>query len=188
MSDNVYVGKMEAILFASGEPVLLERIASVLDLKKTKFEAVVGLLDKKYSDINSGIKLLKLGDSLQFVSNPSFVEPVREVMALKRNSPLSSAAMEVLALVSYNQPVTKAFIEQVRGVDCSGVMSSLVQKGLIEECGRLELAGRPLLYGTTKDFLRCFGISDISELPPLPEEDEEKKSNNKNDEFEQTSL
>ena len=90
---------------------------------------------------------------------------------MRRRTPLSSAALEVLAVVAYNQPVTKSFIEQVRGVDCSGVVSTLVEKGLIEERGRLELPGKPLLYGTTKNFLRCFGISDLSELPPLPKEE-----------------
>ena len=97
---------------------------------------------------------------------------------MKKNAPLSQAAFEVLAVVAYNQPITKAYIEQVRGVDCSGVISTLCQKGLIEEVGRLELPGRPLIYGTTSEFLRCFCVSDLSELPPLPEkkEDELKKA------------
>lgn len=121
-----------------------------------------------------------MGDELQFASNPNYIEPVREVMDLKRNAPLSNAAMEVLALVAYNQPVTKAFIEQVRGVDCSGVLGSLSQKELIEEAGRLELPGRPLLYKTTTNFLRCFGVSDISQLPVFDTEKvEEKKDEEK---------
>ena len=90
-------------------------------------------------------------------------------LEIRRNAPLSQAAMEVLAVIAYNQPVTKAFVEQVRGVDCSGVIGSLMTKGLIEERGRLELPGRPLLYGTTVNFLRCFGLSSPEELPPLPE-------------------
>ena len=97
------------------------------------------------------------------------MEPVREVLDLKRGTPLSQAAMEVLAVVAYNQPVTKAFVEQVRGVDCSGVLSSLMQKDLLEERGRLELPGRPLLYGTTETFLRCFQLSSIEDLPPPPQ-------------------
>jgi len=103
---------------------------------------------------------------------------VRKVMDMKKNTPLSQAAMEVLAVVAYNQPVTKAFVEQVRGVDCSGVIGSLCQKGLIEEKGRLELPGRPLLYGTTDHFLRCFSIETLDGLPKLPE----KKEDNENDE------
>ena len=94
-------------------------------------------------------------------------------MDLRRNTPLSQAALEVLAVIAYNQPVTKAFVEQVRGVDCSGVIGSLCAKDLIEEKGRLELPGRPLLYGTTENFLRCFNITDLEELPPLPEEKQE---------------
>ena len=97
---------------------------------------------------------------------------MRDALELKRNTPLSQAAMEVLAVVAYNQPVTKAFVEQVRGVDCSGVIGSLVQKGLLEERGRMELPGRPLLYGTTENFLRCFGLSSIGELPPPPRGEE----------------
>ena len=86
---------------------------------------------------------------------------------------MSQAALEVLAVIAYNQPITRAFIEQVRGVDCSGVISSLLEKDLIEERGRLELPGRPLLYGTTKNFLRCFTLTDLSDLPPLPKENPE---------------
>ncbi|MBQ1977298.1 MAG: SMC-Scp complex subunit ScpB, partial [Ruminococcus sp.] len=94
---------------------------------------------------------------------------------LRRNTPLSQAAMEVLAVIAYNQPVTKAFIEQVRGVDCSGVIGSLTAKDLIEEKGRLELPGRPLIYGTTENFLRCFSISDLSELPEIPSKEEKEE-------------
>ena len=107
------------------------------------------------------------------VSCKEYAPQIRTVMDLRRNTPLSQAALEVLAVVAYNQPVTKAFVEQVRGVDCSGVIGSLTAKGLVEEKGRLELPGRPLLYGTTENFLRCFNISSIDELPPLPENDEE---------------
>lgn len=163
--------KIEAILFASGESVDKFRIQKVLNLTKNQLQNCIDELNEKYTQ-RSGIKLLVLGDELQFASNPSYIEPVREVMNLKRNAALSNAAMEVLSLVAYNQPVTKAFIEQVRGVDCSGVLGSLSQKELIEEAGRLELPGRPLLYKTTTNFLRCFGISDISQLPEF---DEDKK-------------
>ncbi|MEE1054551.1 MAG: SMC-Scp complex subunit ScpB, partial [Acutalibacteraceae bacterium] len=92
---------------------------------------------------------------------------------IRRRTPLSPAALEVLAVVAYTQPVTKSFIEQVRGVDCSGVVTTLIEKGLLEERGRLELPGKPLLYGTTKNFLRSFSISDLSELPPLPKNEQE---------------
>lgn len=170
------MGKTEAILFAGGEPVSLERIAQVLGVRTPVIEQIVGTLQEKYNTPQSGVHLLRLGESAQFCTNPAFVEPVREVLDLKRNTPLSQAAMEVLAVVAYNQPVTKAFVEQVRGVDCSGVISSLMQKDLLEERGRLELPGRPLLYGTTETFLRCFQLSSIEELPPPPQNDEEESS------------
>ncbi len=106
-------------------------------------------------------------------SSAQFADQVRSALELRRNTPLSQAAMEVLAVVAYNQPVTKAFVDQVRGVDCGGVMATLSAKGLIEERGRLELPGRPLLYGTTENFLRCLHISSLEELPPLPNESED---------------
>ena len=118
------------------------------------------------------IHLLILENDLQFATNPAFIEPVRAALDLRRNTPLSQAAMEVLAVIAYNQPVTKAFVEQVRGVDCSGVIGSLTLKGLIEERGRLELPGRPLLYGTTDAFLRCLNIRSLADLPPLPKNEE----------------
>ena len=116
--------------------------------------------------------MLQLDHTLQFAVNPAFLAPVRTALDLRSSAPLSQAAMEVLAVIAYNQPVTKAFVEQVRGVDCSGVIGSLVQKALIEERGRLDLPGKPLLYGTTENFLRCMGIRSLLELPPLPQEEE----------------
>ena len=101
-------------------------------------------------------------------TNEKYAEYIKKAFDIRRRTPLSPAALEVLAVVAYNQPVTKSFIEQVRGVDCSGVVSTLVEKGLIEERGRLELPGKPLLYGTTKNFLRCFSLKSLADLPPLP--------------------
>lgn len=166
------LGKTEAILFASGEPVSLERVAQVLEVKTTVIVEVVAQLQERYNHPESGIHLLLLGDSAQFSTNGAYIEPVRAVLDLKRNTPLSQAAMEVLAVVAYNQPVTKAFVEQVRGVDCSGVIGSLMQKELLEERGRLELPGRPLLYGTTENFLRCFQLKSLEDLPPPPSSEE----------------
>lgn len=175
MSTEELTGRAEAILFASGEPVALDRIAQVLGVRTAAAERMVSALQDKYNTPESGVHLLMLGDSAQFCTNPAFIEPVRAALDLKRNTPLSQAAMEVLAVVAYNQPVTKAFVEQVRGVDCSGVVGSLVQKGLLEERGRLELPGRPLLYGTTENFLRCFQLESIDRLPPPPGEGEQQE-------------
>ena len=171
MDLSKYIPALEAILFAGGEPVPAARIAAALELSEQNVEKTAVLLEQKLSSKDSGIELLKLSDGYQLATKKQFEEPIRTVFELRRSTPLSSAAFEVLAVVAYNQPVTKAYVEQVRGVDCSGVMSSLVLKGLIEECGRLDLPGRPILYGTTDTFLRCFGLSDLSELPALPEEE-----------------
>lgn len=171
MEREELMGKTEAILFAGGEPVALDRIAQVLGVRTYAVEEAVDALAEKYNTPDSGIHLLRLENAAQFCTNPAYIEPVRGVLELKRSTPLSQAAMEVLAVVAYNQPVTKAFVEQVRGVDCSGVIGSLVQKDLLEERGRLELPGRPLLYGTTPTFLRCFQLSSIEELPPPPREE-----------------
>ena len=149
----------------------LDRIAQVLGVRTYAIEEIIDSLKEKYHLPNSGIHLLRLENSAQFCTNPAYAQPVRDVLDLKRNIPLSQAAMEVLAVVAYNQPVTKAFVEQVRGVDCSGVIGSLMQKELLEERGRLELPGRPLLYGTTENFLRCFQLSSLDELPPPPSDE-----------------
>ncbi len=159
----------EAILFASGEPVETVRIAEALE---TEAEVVTGLMNDISAELDkrkSGICLLKLGNKYQLCSRVEYAPQVRAVLEKKKNIPLSPAAFEVLAVVAYNQPVTKAYIEQIRGVDCTGVISTLCQRGLLEEKGRLELPGKPLLYGTTPDFLRCFCLESLSELPELPE-------------------
>ncbi len=173
MEIKEYQGAIEAILFASGEPVAVSRLAEVLELDG---ETVVRFADDLLNEINTrggGIMMVKLDDQYQLCTRKEHAEAVRRALDMRRNTPLSQAAMEVLAIVAYNQPVTKAFIEQVRGVDCTAVLQGLQQKNLIEEKGRLELPGRPLLYGTTTVFLRCFGVSKLSELPPLPQKEEE---------------
>ena len=180
---------IEAILFASGSSVELSRIAQALEIKEKEAEKHISALMDDYSAQNRGITIIKLDTAYQMVSCKEYAPQIRTVMDLRRNTPLSQAALEVLAVVAYNQPVTKAFVEQVRGVDCSGVIVSLTAKGLVEEKGRLELPGRPLLYGTTEHFLRCFNIPSIEELPPLPESEEENKDETKDEgEAEQLQL
>lgn len=181
MADINYSAAIEAILFANGASVSLDRIAQALDISKRKTEEYISSLINDYNSSDRGITIIKLGDSYQMVSRKEYAPQIRTVMDLRRNTPLSQAALEVLAVVAYNQPVTKAFVEQVRGVDCSGVIGSLSAKGLVEEKGRLELPGRPLLYGTTENFLRCFNLSSLEDLPPLPENDEEKDKTNEDD-------
>lgn len=173
MEIKEYKAAIEAILFASGEPVPVARLADVLELDA---DTAGRLADDLMNEINlrdSGIRMVRLDDRYQLCTRKEHAEVIRQALDLRRNTPLSQAAMEVLAIVAYNQPVTKAFVEQVRGVDCTAVMQGLQQKNLIEEQGRLELPGRPLLYGTTPVFLRCFGVSKLSELPPLPQKEED---------------
>ena len=159
----------EAILFASGEPVEAARIAEALELDIDTVNGAMWELGRALDERGSGICLLRLGSKYQLCSRSDYAQHVRSVLDIKKNAPLSPAAFEVLAVVAYNQPVTKAYVEQIRGVDCSGVIATLCQKGLLEEKGRLDLPGRPLLYGTTPDFLRCFCLSSLSELPELPD-------------------
>lgn len=172
MTEQEQLGAVEAILFASGDPVSPDKIADALEISVRKAEVLLETVSKQYAEDARGIHVVKLDGEYQMCSNKDFAPQVRRVLELRRNAPLSSAAMEVLAVVAYNQPVTKSFLEQVRGVDCSGVVGSLMTKGLIEERGRLELPGRPLLYGTTQNFLRCMGISSLEELPALPNSEE----------------
>ncbi len=162
----------EAILFASGEPVEAVRIAEALELDTDVVTGALWELSRSLDERQSGICLLKLGSKYQLCSRVEYAQQVRSVLDIKKNTPLSPAAFEVLAVVAYNQPVTKAYIEQIRGVDCSGVVATLCQRGLLEEKGRLDLPGRPLLYGTTPDFLRCFCLTSLADLPELPEKPE----------------
>lgn len=166
------LGMMEAILFACGDPIDIDKLAQALNTEEENVLELSRTLQAKYNKEESGIHLLQLDHTLQFAVNPVFLAPVRTALDLRSSAPLSQAAMEVLAVIAYNQPVTKAFVEQVRGVDCSGPISGLVQKGLIEEKGRLDLPGRPLVYGTTDRFLRCFSLNSLDDLPDLPSTEE----------------
>lgn len=181
MEIRQYQAAIEAVLFASGEPVALDRLAAALELDREATERLTEDLAQEYRTRPGGLTILRLDDSYQMCTKRDFAPYIRSAMEIRRNTPLSQAAMEVLAIVAYNQPVTRAVIEQVRGVDCGAVLQGLQQKGLVEEKGRLELPGRPLLYGTTVHFLRCFGVSALSELPPLPQKGGE-------EEMEETTL
>ncbi len=168
MKREELISAMEAVLFASGEPVSIDRISLVFDLSPEKTEKMLTALGERLNEQKSALELIRLENTYQLTTRKTYAEYVKKAFDIRRKTPLSGAALEVLAVIAYNQPVTKSFVEQVRGVDCSGVIGTLVEKELIEERGRLELPGRPLLYGTTKNFLRCFSISDLSELPELP--------------------
>ncbi|MBQ7203485.1 MAG: SMC-Scp complex subunit ScpB [Eubacterium sp.] len=167
-----YISKLEAMLFSAGDPVEGTKLAEVLDIDIETVTKMLGHLSAMYDERNSGLMLIKIDNKYQLCTREAYSEEVRRLLEIKKNTPLSNAAFEVLAIVAYNKTVTRSFIEQVRGVDCSGPISSLVQKGLIEEKGRLDLPGRPLIYGTTDRFLRCFSLNSLEDLPELPKTEE----------------
>lgn len=176
MTMSELTSAFEAVLFSGGEPQSIDRFSQVFDITPEKVVKVMEALEKRLNEQKSGLELLRLDNTYQLATKAEYADYIKKMFDIRRRTPLSHAALEVLAVVAYNQPVTKSFIEQVRGVDCSGVVTTLVEKGLIEERGRLELPGKPLLYGTTKNFLRCFGINDLSELPPLPKNENAEES------------
>jgi len=161
----------EAVLFAAGEPLELDRLAGALEMEPEQAGELAGALAERLEHRGGGVCLLRLGDKVQLCTRPEYADVVRAALERGRTQPLTPAALEVLAVVSYHQPVTKAYIEQVRGVDCGHVIAGLCQKRLLEEKGRLDLPGRPLLYGTTEEFLKCFCMESLEELPQLPEEE-----------------
>ena len=187
MNNSELIPMLEAVLFAMGEPIEIERLCVALELDEIAVSDALAKLQEKYEDEACGICLLKLDNKYQICTKQKYADSIRSVIEVKKNAPLSQAAFEVLAIIAYNQPVTKAFIEQIRGVDCSGVISSLCQKSLIEERGRLDLPGRPLIYGTTAEFLRCFCISSLDELPPLPENKSEQTASTESESEEDNS-
>ena len=185
MTFNQMRAAVEAILFAAGEPVETAKIAQALDIEIEDAETVLRSCAEQLDERESGVCLLKLGERYQLCTRQEYAENIRSVLDMKRNVPLSSAAFEVLAVVAYNQPVTKAYVEQVRGVDCSGVISGVtdgISAGTHQPssiANFLDLPGRPLLYGTTPEFLKCFCIESLSELPELPEREEKEQETEK---------
>lgn len=161
------LGAIEAILFASGEPVELYRISQAAVIDVGTVPQLIRLLNERYDDCGSGICIKKLDSCYQMCTREEYAPQIRAALETKKNTPLSNAAMEVLTIIAYNQPVSKSFVENVRGVDSSSVVNNLVEKGLVEEAGRLDVPGKPIVYRTTPVFLRSFGLSSISELPPL---------------------
>ena len=160
---------LEAVLFASGEPVQVKRIAAVLGAAESDVYAAADTLSRGYEERGAGIRLVRLDKSLQLVSAAEHSDIVTRALEMRRPPKLSPMALEVLAVVAYFQPVTRAYIDNVRGVDSSYTVGSLLERGLIEVTGRLDVPGRPLLYGTSESFLRVMGLSELDELPELPE-------------------
>jgi len=169
MDNNDIECAMEAILFVSGEPVKLSRISAVLGIGEFDVDAAANRMRDKYSFERRGIRLVKLDETLQLCSSPEYADQIRRALETRKPPQLSQPALEVLAIVAYFQPVTRAYVEQIRGVDSSYTVGILLDRGLLESCGRLPAPGRPMLYKTSHAFLRTFGLESLRELPQLPQ-------------------
>ena len=159
---------IEGILFASGEPLPIDRICLALDLDRPTAEQVLQKLGDYYAFERRGIRLVRMEDSYQLCSSPDYADVIRKAFEIRKTAKLSQPALEVLTIIAYYQPTTRAYIDQVRGVDSSYTVGLLLERGLIEECGRLQVPGRPRLYRTTKKFLRDFHLGSLEELPEMP--------------------
>ena len=163
---------IEAILFAAGHPVTYQTIARVLNMTPEDVKIKVLEYSIKYNetDLPRGVTFLTFKDSCQLCTKSTYLPEIRDALGIKRSGTLSSASLEVLAIVAYNQPVTRVFVDTLRRVDSSYAMNNLIDRGLIHSTGRLDVPGRPMLYGTTSDFLRCFGLSSLEDLPNTSDE------------------
>ncbi len=168
----VFEEAIEAILFAAGHPVTYQTLARVFNTTPSDVKDKVFEYSLKYnnSGLERGVTLLAFKDSCQLCTKPTYLPEIRDALGIKRSGTLSSAALEVLAIVAYNQPVTRVFVDTLRRVDSSYAMNNLIDRGLIHSTGRLDVPGRPMLYGTTSDFLRCFGLSSLEDLPTTSDE------------------
>ena len=168
MKDTQIEAMLQAMLFASGESVPVKRLSEVLEISESKTYSLLEAMKKKYdSDLSFGIRLVQLEDSYQLSTKREYYECVRNLTERKRKASLTNAGLEVLSIVAYNQPITRSSIEFIRGVNSDGPLNNLISAGLIEEVGRLDAPGRPILFGTGEEFLRCFNLSSISELPDV---------------------
>lgn len=156
---------LEGILFAAGEPITISRLASALETESKVIEEAAETLAGRYRFEQRGIRLIRLDKSLQLTSAPELADIIRRVLEERKPPPMSRAALEVLSIAAYYQPVTRAQIERARGVESGATLSGLVDKGLLAEAGRMDVPGRPILYKTTPAFLRAFGLASLDELP-----------------------
>ena len=164
---------IEAILFASGEPVRIDRICVATELDRDTVEQVLQRLSDHYAYERRGVRLLRMEDDWQLCSAPDYADVIRSAFEIRKPAKLSQPALEVLTVIAYYQPTTRAYVDQIRGVDSAYTMGLLLERGLIEECGRLQVPGRPHLYRTTRKFLKVFHISSLEELPEMPDLTEE---------------
>ena len=160
---------IEGILFASGEPVQTDRVCVALDLDRPTVEQVLQKLMDTYAYERRGLRLVRMEDSWQMCSAPDYADMIRKAFEIRKPARLSQPALEVLTIIAYYQPTTRAYVDQIRGVDSAYTISLLLDRKLIEECGRLQVPGRPHLYRTTKQFLRAFHLTSLDDLPELPD-------------------
>lgn len=159
---------VEGILFASGEPVHIDRICLALDIDRLSAQQVLQRLGDYYAYERRGMRLLQMEDTWQLCSAPDYADIIRRAFEIRKSAKLSQPALEVLSIIAYYQPTTRAYVDQVRGVDSAYTVGLLLDRKLIEECGRLQVPGRPRLYRTTKNFLRAFHLTTLEDLPDLP--------------------
>lgn len=164
---------VEGILFASGEPVQTDRICAALEMDRPTVEQVLQKLMDYYAYERRGVRLVRMEDCWQMCSAPDYADVIRKAFEIRKPARLSQPALEVLTIIAYYQPTTRAYVDQIRGVDSAYTVGLLLERELIEECGRLAVPGRPILYRTTKNFLRSFGLSSLEELPELPDASQE---------------
>ena len=167
MKNNDTFSLIEAMLFAMGCPVEIRKLAEVMEIEIEEFNSILKEFQDNINKSERGVKVVRMNNSVQMVSRPKYHDKVSKLLETKSQRNLSQSALETLSIIAYNQPVTKANIETVRGVDSYNSIMKLLERDLIEQRGRLDTIGRPMLYGTTEEFLRVFGLESLSELPDL---------------------
>ena len=165
---DYFVVAAEAALFAVGNAMAFDKLAEALETRVEYIPIILEELQKRYKERDTAIEVVIMKDYAELCTKSFYGDIVRKALEIRKNQPLSKAALEVLAVIAYNQPTTRAFVEKVRGVESPSVVATLAEKGLIEECGRLDTPGRPVLYATTPVFLRTFGLASIEEFGPAP--------------------
>lgn len=178
MSDSLSISEqtkevLEAVLFAAGHPLTYEKLAAVFEVSASEAKSIVKEYAEEYNSgsVTRGLILLVFDDCCQLCTKEDYIREIRIALGIRRGGNISASSLETLSIIAYNQPVTRAYVDTVRGVDSSYAVNSLVERGLIESKSRLDAPGRPMLYTTTAVFLRCFGLSSLEDLPKLSEND-----------------
>lgn len=173
MKMNEYEAVIEAALFVAGEEVSLTALADMIEMDKATTKAIVNTLIARYSDENRGMRIIEIGEGYQMCTSPSCFETIRKIYKVREKHGLSPTLLETLAIIAYKQPVTKAEIEEIRGVNSDHAVNRLVEKGLVCETGKKDVPGKPILFGTTTEFLRYFGFKGMDDLPEMEETENE---------------